>query len=765
MDPYPSWVNPGDNAWQLMAATLVGLMSIPGVALLYGGLVPRKWVVNTMLMVFSAFSVVLIVWVLWGFKMGFGSPVKLGPGILGSFVGHPAPVLGPAAEQGRASIPLLEGAAPEFRFPQSSLVYFHFAFAAITPVLLLGSLIGRISFKAWLLFVPLWSTLAYSVNTFLLWGGGFWAQQGALDYSGGYVIHLAAGTSGFVAAAVIGPRLARDRAHGVPNNLMMVAAGAGILWIGWNGFNGGDMYFAGANAATAVLNTNLAAAAALLTWVVLDMTFGPQRKPTFLGSVNGMIAGLVAITPGAGYCDGVGALLTGLIASAVVWLSWNKLSRLPLFRRVDDALGVFHTHGVSGLVGGMLIGLFADPRVIVYLGAGGAEDVSFSGLFHGNPKQLVWQAGAAATIIAWDALVTFVILKALGLFMSLRVPEEALPSGDLAVHDEEAYPTETMVAEAARSTRSGAAAVPAEPHHTGVRVRLARNPESGRPDAPPYFFVVEAPGSHARLPVRRQVTPGDSYRKEIYRTELLGQMVERGNLPSLEAAVRQVLAGMAPEGTAPGYVLRGAADTFIPVFRQGRVFRALVQDRWLEERDLSALRAAATTRLTGRGRPTGDLTVLCVDPGDLSGVPPVLAFSHREVWVPAFPTPAGRLRVEVAGEEVEAEAGLSGVLALRGEVARLGHESGRLYNPLDLAVTGISAGLWASWSDELGPVEELSVGWREHPVRTYRYGEATLAAMTGPDGKVSVLFGRDRFDLLARIETATRAGEAGTAVR
>jgi Amt family ammonium transporter len=444
MNPYPPWLNAGDNAWQLVAATLVGLMSIPGIAILYGGIVQRKWAVNTMLMAFTGFSLVLMVWVLWVFKMGFGNPLKLGPGILSNFVGIPGTILG-RATQDQAQIPLLNGSMPAFRFPQSTLAYFQFVFAGITPLLFLGSVIGRINFKVWLIFVPLWSTLAYSVNAFLLWGGGWWSQRGALDYSGGYVIHLAAGTSGFVAAAVIGPRLARDRARAIPNNLPMAAAGAGILWLGWNGFNGGDPYFAGADASTAVINTNLATATALLAWVLLDMFFGIDHKPTFLGAVNGMITGLVAITPAAGYINGLGALLTGLIASILVWLSWNKLSKIKPFRTVDDALGVVHTHGVAGLTGGLLVGLFADPNIIVYLGTGSTANVSYTGLLYGNPHQLVVQAGAALTVIVWDALITFIILRFLGLFMNLRLSDEVLETGDLAVHDEEAYPLDTLI--------------------------------------------------------------------------------------------------------------------------------------------------------------------------------------------------------------------------------------------------------------------------------------------------------------------------------
>src|ERR1700752_1395181 len=225
--PYPDWLNPGDNAWQLVAATLVGLMSIPGIAVLYAGIVQKKGALNPMLMAFTGFSLGLVVWVLWGFKMGFGEPMKLGPGILQAAVGKPRSIVG-TDNQHQAVIPLLDGLMPQVKFSETTLAYFQFVFAAITPLLFLGSVISRINFKVWLIFVPLWSTFAYCVNAFLVWGGGWWASAhpslgswfstGALDYSGGYVIPLAAGTTVFVAAAVIGPRLARDRESAGPNN-------------------------------------------------------------------------------------------------------------------------------------------------------------------------------------------------------------------------------------------------------------------------------------------------------------------------------------------------------------------------------------------------------------------------------------------------------------------------------------------------------------------------------------------------------------------
>jgi ammonium transporter, Amt family len=448
VNPYASWLNAGDNSWQMTAATLVGLMSIPALAVLYGGLVQKKWAMNTVLMVFVTFCLTLIVWVLWAFKMGFGTP------LVSTFVGDPRTVLGALGEQGQANIPLLKGLMPAFRFPESSLVYFQFVFAAITPILFIGSVIGRISFKVWLIFVPLWITFAYAVNAFLLWGGGYWAGKGALDFSGGYVIHLAAGVSGFVAAAVVGPRLKRDRERAIPNNLLFVAVGAGILWLGWNGFNGGDPYFAGADASAAVINTNLATACAMMTWILMDMLWSSEKKPTFLGGVNGMICGLVGITPAAGYVNGLGAIAIGVIDSAIVWVAWAYLPKhVWPFNKVDDALGVVYTHGIAGLFGGLMVGLFADPKMIEYLGLGKTSSVAGAGLFYGHPKQLAIQAGAALTVIIWDAFVTFAILMVIKhvFRMNLRLPDADLEIGDVAVHGEEVYPSDELISVGASS--------------------------------------------------------------------------------------------------------------------------------------------------------------------------------------------------------------------------------------------------------------------------------------------------------------------------
>ena len=299
-------------------------------------------------------------------------------------------MLSDVGEESQAIIPSIS-TGPPFHFPMSSLVYFQFVFAAITPILALGSVLGRVNFKAWIPYVAIWITVVYTVNAFLIWGGGYWAAHGALDYSGGYVIHLAAGISGFVFAAVIGPRLQRDREIDAPNNLLMVACGAGILWLGWNGFNGGDSYYAGNNASAAVLNTNVCTAVAMMVWIAWDYIF--REKPSLIGAVNGMISGLVGITPAAGFVNGWGAIIIGVTVSTIVWMSIRFLSRAPMFRHVDDTLGVIYTHGIAGFCGGLLVGLVANDHMIEYFPVKNSGALpNFAGLFYGGGWTLLrWQ--------------------------------------------------------------------------------------------------------------------------------------------------------------------------------------------------------------------------------------------------------------------------------------------------------------------------------------------------------------------------------------
>jgi len=478
--PYPSWLNTGDNTWQIVAATFVGLMSLPALAVLYASIVQKKWAVNVLAMMFAGFSLVLIAWVLWSYKMGFGA-TSIGGGVRNgvqtqlsnvgwvkhffeNFVGKPGGItsssseLGPAVSAANTVIP--------FHFPTTSLAYFQFVFAAITPLLFLGSVLGRIKFSAWCLLVPLWSTFVYGVDAFLLWGGGYFAQEGSLDFSGGFVIHMSAGVSGFVAAWVLGPRLARDRQHALPNNLVMAGVGAGILWLGWNGFNGGDPYYAGTSAAAAVVNTNVCTATGVLTWMALDAWLSKAKKPTFLGGVNGMICGLVGITPCAGWVNGRGAIYVGVIDTTIVWISWNFLAKVRPFSKVDDALGVVYTHGIAGLFGGLLLGIFGDPGMVEYgcghlnssgqvvntsqsayvTAHGGCTPFSVNGLMYtGSAHQLWEQFRAALFVIFWSALITFILMKLIGLVLrGARYKDEILEVGDLAIHDEEAFPEETL---------------------------------------------------------------------------------------------------------------------------------------------------------------------------------------------------------------------------------------------------------------------------------------------------------------------------------
>ena len=310
------WLSPGDNAWQMTAATFVGLMSVPGLVVLYGGMMQKRWSVNSMMMAFVAFAIVLIVWVLYGFKMGFGAPIHIfgasGGGFFGNFLGKPGPVLRQLVAAGPGNDPPARERR-EARLPAVDAGYFQFVFAAITPILMLGSVLGRINFKAWIPFVLIWSSLIYTVNAFLIWGGGYFAQQGALDFSGGYVIHLAAGVSGFVAAGVIGPRLQRDREVDAPNNLAMVAVGARPAVDGLERLqrrrpvSGQRGRIRGDPQHEPLHRRGVPGLGRL--------DYATGRKPSLIGAVNGMITGLVAITPAAGFVNGWGAIAIGVIGS------------------------------------------------------------------------------------------------------------------------------------------------------------------------------------------------------------------------------------------------------------------------------------------------------------------------------------------------------------------------------------------------------------------------------------------------------------------
>ncbi|XP_050384608.1 ammonium transporter 2-like [Argentina anserina] len=428
----PAWLNKGDNAWQLTAATLVGLQSMPGLIILYASIVKKKWAVNSAFMALYAFAAVLICWVLVGYRMAFGD--QLFP-----FWGKGAPALGQKFLIDQANVPESKHGTNHMvkpLYPMASLVYFQFTFAAITLILLAGSVLGRMNIKAWMAFVPLWLIFSYTVGAFSLWGGGFLYHWGVIDYSGGYVIHLSSGIAGFTAAYWVGPRLKSDRERFPPNNVLLMLAGAGLLWMGWSGFNGGAPYAANINASIAVLNTNICAATSLLVWTSLDVMF--FGKPSVIGAVQGMMTGLVCITPGAGLVQSWAAIVMGIASGSIPWVSMMVIhKKSSLFQKVDDTLGAFHTHAVAGLLGGLLTGLFAEPalcRLILPVG-------DSRGAFYGGNGgvQFLKQIVAALFVIAWNIVSTTIILLGIRCFIPLRMPDEQLLIGDDAVHGEEAY--------------------------------------------------------------------------------------------------------------------------------------------------------------------------------------------------------------------------------------------------------------------------------------------------------------------------------------
>ncbi|XP_020095440.1 ammonium transporter 3 member 1-like [Ananas comosus] len=407
------WLNKGDNAWQMVSATLVGLQSVPGLVILYGSIVKKKWAVNSAFMALYAFAAVWLCWVIWAYNMSFGD--KLLP-----FWGKAKPALGQKFLTQQAALPAsthyhkdgtVETAMVQPYYPMASMVYFQCVFAAITLILLAGSLLGRMNFRAWMVFVPLWLTFSYTVGAFSLWGGGFLFQWGVIDYSGGYVIHLSSGVAGFTAAYWVGPRSTKDRERFPPNNVLLMLT-------------------------MAVLNTNICAATSLLVWTCLDVAF--FHKPSVIGAVQGMITGLVCITPGAGLVQGWAAIVMGVLSGSIPWFTMMVVhKRSRLLQQVDDTLGVFHTHAVAGFLGGATTGLFAEPVLCnLFLPVTNSRGAFYGGV---GGVQFLKQVAGALFIVGWNVVVTTVICLVVRLLLPLRMPEDELTIGDDAVHGEEAY--------------------------------------------------------------------------------------------------------------------------------------------------------------------------------------------------------------------------------------------------------------------------------------------------------------------------------------
>ncbi|KAK6927494.1 Ammonium transporter AmtB-like domain [Dillenia turbinata] len=424
----PDWMNKGDNAWQLTAATLVGLQSVPGLIILYGGAVKKKWAVNSAFMALYAFACVLICWVGWGYRMSFGDELL-------PFWGKPNLSLDQKYLLDRAFMGYL---------PNATMVFFQFVFAAITLILIAGAVLGRMNFYAWMLFVPLWLTFSYTFGAFSIWCPSGWlAKAGVIDYSGGFVIHLSSGVAGFTAAYWVGPRLTKDRERFPPNNILLMLAGAGLLWMGWTGFNGGDPYVASTDASLAVLNTHVCAATSLLTWLALDVIF--FGKASVIGAVQGMITGLVCITPAAGVVHGWAAIIMGICSGSLPWFTMMVVhKKSELLQQVDDTMAVLHTHAVAGSLGGLLTGLFANPKLnrLFY-----GYDSKYFGMFYGFAMgkihtgfgQVGIQLVGIIYIVVLNVIVTSLICLFIQLIVPLRMSDEEMEVGDEAAHGEEAY--------------------------------------------------------------------------------------------------------------------------------------------------------------------------------------------------------------------------------------------------------------------------------------------------------------------------------------
>lgn len=406
-----SSINTGDTAWLLTSTLLVMLMT-PGLALFYGGLVRGKNVVSTLMQSFFILALISVQWVLWGYSLAFG-PDRAG--LIGGLEWFA--LLGVGGE------PNKDYAAT---IPHLAFMAFQMMFAIITPALITGAFAERKRFTAFALFSLLWATLVYDPIAHWVWGVGGWLRTlGAMDFAGGTVVHISSGVSALVAALVLGPRKpSDDGAEG--HNLTITAMGAALLWFGWFGFNAGSALTSGALAASAFVATNTAAAMAGLTWMTIGWRY--QGRPSLVGLCTGSVAGLVAITPAAGYVNVAGALVIGLVAGALCYAAVH-LTKKRL--RVDDALDVFGVHGIGGLWGALATGIFATTLV---------NPAGANGLLAGNPMQLLYQAIAGVTVFAYAGGMTWVILKLLDLTIGLRVGERDEVLGlDFTQHGEMAY--------------------------------------------------------------------------------------------------------------------------------------------------------------------------------------------------------------------------------------------------------------------------------------------------------------------------------------
>jgi len=396
----------GDTAWMLTSTALVLLMTIPGVAFFYGGMVRKKNLLTTVMQSFALTCLMSIIWMVIGYSLAFGNG-----GGFNAFVGGLDKMF-----LSHMSTDTLNGTIPE-----SVFVIFQMTFAIITPALVCGAFADRMKFSAMLLFLGAWSIIVYAPVTHWVWGGGFLGSHGVLDFAGGTVVHINSGIAGLVAAIVLGKRYGYKTENMAPHNLALSVAGAAFLWVGWFGFNAGSALAANGGAGMAMAVTQIATAAAAMAWLFAEWIL--RGKPSVLGIVSGAVAGLVAITPAAGFVDPMGALILGAVAGIVCFWASVYLKNMLGY---DDSLDVFGIHGVGGIVGALLTGVFAVKAI------GGT-----SGLLEGNPGQVLIQLEGIVATILWCAVATFVILKIVDGLVGLRVDEETEIEGlDLNLHGE-----------------------------------------------------------------------------------------------------------------------------------------------------------------------------------------------------------------------------------------------------------------------------------------------------------------------------------------
>ena len=411
--PPPSAIDSGDTAWVLISSLLVLMMTIPGLSLFYGGLVRKKNVLSVLMQCFMITCLISIQWVFWGYSLSFGPDLQ---GLIGN--------LDWAGLKGVGLLPDPEYAST---IPHEAFMIFQMMFAIITPAVIIGAFAERMKFLPFLLFILLCATFVYDPICHWVWGtNGFIRKMGVMDFAGGTVVEINSGLSALAAALVLGRRKGYPGKMSPPHNLPFSVTGAGLLWVGWFGFNAGSALGANGVAVNAFVTTHVASAMAGLAWAAMDMVF--NKRPTVLGIISGAVAGLVAITPGSGFVSPIGALFIGGVAGVLCYMA---VSFLKAKLGYDDALDVFGVHGVGGFWGTLATGLWATRSV----NAAGSD-----GLFYGNPFQFVIQLKAVLITVAYSFFATFVLLKLVDVLLGLRASEQEERIGlDLAEHREAAY--------------------------------------------------------------------------------------------------------------------------------------------------------------------------------------------------------------------------------------------------------------------------------------------------------------------------------------